>query len=416
MPARPRPAVAKYYLFQVTNSVGFIWPIFTLFLLYNDLTFTQIGTLSALSAVLVVAFEIPTGYLSDRIGHRNTLALGMGAMALSLAGFVVASTFLAFVLLYVVWAGAMALRHGTADAWLYEMLRARTDEHTFTRVRGRGGAVYQLSSAVTMIAGGLLYVLHPTYPFVASALLNGLGVVVVLGMPAVEAETEHVGVTEILGVLRGRFTRPSLRVFVPFVALFFAVVTTADTYIQPITVAVFESLSVEAVPILTQAPAVPEEASLGFVYAGFALVAAVASYNAEAIRDRVGLRRALLGVPLVTALLLLVPLALPALAIGAFFVMKGAMALSKPLVNQYLNDRIGTASRATVLSAAQVSYAAVRAPLKPLVGGLADLTTPIGAVATLGAGFLVAGGLLIGLATPVVERSQRGTEQTAGNA
>jgi hypothetical protein len=96
--------------------------------------------------------------------------------------------------------------------------------------------------------------------------------------------------------------------------------------------------------------------------------------------------------------------------------MKGAMALSKPLVNQYLNDRIGTASRATVLSAAQVSYAAVRAPLKPLVGGLADLTTPIGAVATLGAGFLVAGGLLIALATPVVERSQTGADQTAGNA
>jgi len=47
------------------------------------------------------------------------------------------------------------------------MLRERLDGATFTRIRGRGGAVYQLGSAVTMIAGGLLYVLHPTYPFVA---------------------------------------------------------------------------------------------------------------------------------------------------------------------------------------------------------------------------------------------------------
>ena len=57
-----RWAVLSYYLFRVTDSVGFIWPVFTLFLLWNDLTFTQIGTLSAISAVLVVVFEVPTGY------------------------------------------------------------------------------------------------------------------------------------------------------------------------------------------------------------------------------------------------------------------------------------------------------------------------------------------------------------------
>jgi len=414
-----RSAVLSYYLFRVSDSVGFIWPVFTLFLLWNDLTFTQIGTLSAISAVLVVVFEVPTGYLADRIGHRNTLAIGMGATAMSIAGFVAASTFRHFVVLYVIWALANALRHGAADAWLYEMLRERLDGDAFTRVRGRGGAVYQVVTAVTMIVGGLLYAVNPTYPFAASAVLSGLGVGVVLLMPQTAADADQPGVTDAVTTLRERFTRPSLRAFVPFIALFFAMVTTADTYIQPITVDVIERLSAALAPVAEDAVGadgsslgIPEEATLGFVYAGFALAGGVASYNAERIRGWLGLRRALLAVPLVTAAALVFPLAVPLLAVPAFFLMRAATDLSKPLVNQYLNDRTGSASRATVLSAAQMSYAVVRAPLKPLVGVIADLTTPIGAVAALGGGFLLVGGAIVLIARSVVADAPAGAGES----
>jgi MFS family permease len=457
-----RSAVLSYYLFRVTDSVGFIWPVFTLFLLWNDLTFTQIGTLSAISAVLVVVFEVPTGYLADRIGHRNTLAIGMGATATSIAGFVAASTFRQFVALYVIWALANALRHGAADAWLYEMLRERLDSDAFTRVRGRGGAVYQVVTAVTMIVGGLLYAVHPTYPFAASAVLSGLGVGAILLMPQTDADADQPGVTDALTTLREQFTRPSLRAFVPFIALFFAMVTTADTYIQPITVDVIERLSAALAPVAEDAVgrdgsslilvavillltslcylrrqtlsawilnssfhvltatsiSVPEEATLGFVYAGFALAGGIASYNAERIRGWLGLRRALLAVPLVTAAALVFPLAVPLLAVPAFFLMRAATDLSKPLVNQYLNDRAGSASRATVLSAAQMSYAVVRAPLKPLVGVIADTTSPFGAIAALGGGFLIVGLSIVVVAQSVIADGpaveSTGVEESAG--
>ncbi|MFT4884122.1 MAG: MFS family permease [Natronomonas sp.] len=402
---RPRPAVFKYYLYQAADSVGFIWPIFTLFLLWNDLSYTQIGTLSAISAVLVVVFEMPTGYVADRLGRRNALSLGMAAMALSTAGFVVAETFPAFVGLYVLWALSMALQHGTADAWLYATLKERTDAESFTRIRGRGGAVHQLVSVVTMISGGFLYVAHPTYPFAASAVLNGVGAVVVLTMPQnadVEDPETTVGVREAAAIIRSQLSKPSLRAFLPYVALFFGIVSVADTYIQPITVGVLESLVVpSALAPARVGVAIPEEATLGFMYAGFALVAAVASYHAETIRARFGLRRALLVLPVLTAVLFLAPLAVSLLAIPVFFVMKGAGDLSKPLVNQYLNDRTDDAGRATVLSVASMAYAVVRAPLKPLAGFVADLTTPITTVGALGVGFLVVAGVVFLVATPI---------------
>ncbi|SDJ57367.1 Predicted arabinose efflux permease, MFS family [Halovenus aranensis] len=395
-------AILKYYLYRLSDSVGFIWPVFTLFLLWNDLSYTQIGTLSAVSAVLVVVFELPTGYIADRIGRRNTLATGMAAMSLSLAGFVVADTFRAFVALYIVWSLSMALHHGTDDAWLYATLRTTADEEAFTRVKGRGGAVSQLGSAVTMIAGGFLYVAHPVYPFVASALLNACGVVVVLSMPRNSQFDGKTASTtrprQSLRILRTQFLRPPLRSFVSFVALFFGVVAAADSYIQPIVVDVFAGLSVGGPASMT---AMPEEATLGFVYAGFAVVAATASYHADTVGDWVGEHVALASVPTVVAGVLVFPALVPAAALPVFFVMKGGEALAKPLVGQYLNDRAAETERATVLSAASMSYAVVRAPLKPLAGVVADVSTPITAVAALGVTFVASAGLLFVITTPV---------------
>ncbi|ELZ12276.1 putative sugar transporter [Halovivax asiaticus JCM 14624] len=69
-------------------------------------------------------------------------------------------------------------------------------------------------------------------------------------------------------------------------------------------------------------------------------------------------------------------------------------ALSKPLVTQYVNDHAETATRATVLSATSMAFAVVRAPLKPVAGIVADVTSPIATVALLGVGLLGAVGVV----------------------
>lgn len=410
----PRATILKYYGYQAADSVGFIWPVFTLFLLWNDLTFAQIGLLSAVSAILVVVLEVPTGYLADRIGRRNALALGMAAMTASIVGFVFASSFVEFAVLYALWSLSISLQSGTADAWLYDTLSEVLRDGEFTRVRGRGGAVYQWASAVTMVLGGFLYVVHPTYPFVASAVLNATGIAIVVTMPrnvqfrgdgaaeSSEGADDRIGPIRSLGIVRTELARPPLRTFVAYVALFFAITQAADEYIQPITTTVLE----ETLASTSLAGAIPEEATLGFLYAVFAIVAAFASYHAETVRDALGLRRALLWLPVAVAVCFLLPLTLPLLAIPVFVAMRGAGALSKPLVNQYINDATGSIGRATVLSAASMAYALVRAPLMPLAGIAADLTTPLTTVAGLGGTFLLVAAALFAVATPVPDAAK----------
>ena len=85
----PGPLVAKYYAYRATATFGFFWPIFTVFLLSRDLNYTQIALLGSLSAGVGVLGELPTGYVGDRVGRRNSLLLGAVARADSVYGLAV---------------------------------------------------------------------------------------------------------------------------------------------------------------------------------------------------------------------------------------------------------------------------------------------------------------------------------------
>ena len=74
----------------------------------------------------------------------------------------------------------------------------------------------------------------------------------------------------------------------------------------------------------------------------------------------------------------------------SFFFIKSADALLLPLVNGYVNDHVGTAGRATTLSAMSMLFTVTKIPLLTAAGALADNTDIFVAVAGLGAFFVVA--------------------------
>ncbi|MFC4553026.1 MULTISPECIES: MFS transporter [Halorussus] len=409
----PSSTIAKYYCYQATVSFGFFSPIFTLFLLDRGLDYTAISTLSMLYAVVTVVGEVPTGYVGDRIGRRNSLLASSAFMTLSILGFVVVESFLGLAVLYVLWALMMVFKSGTGDAWLYDTLEAELDGDRFARVRGRGGSVNRAVTVVAMLAGGVLYSVDHALPFLASGVLNGAGVVVLLTLPenrqyvggnaesdGNDGSDESFTVFDALPVIRRRFSRPPLRSFVAYAALFFGVATVANMYVQPVT---------------TRSLGFPE-ASLGVLYAAFTAVAAVASYCAGPVGDRFGVRGTLLVAPVLLGLFLLAPLAWPLLAFPAFFAVRGSNALLAPLVSQYVNDRVESVGRATVLSAASMAYALAKLPFYLLAGTVADAISPLVAVGVLGAA------LVVGVAAVRVVSSSFGAsgadvgDDTAGDA
>jgi MFS family permease len=405
-PVSDRGLVRRYYLYRATLSLGFITPVFTLFLL-RTLSFTQVGALSAIVSVLSVVGEVPTGYVGDRLGRRASLLLSVVFTVASLAGFVVASGFLWYAFLYALWALAMTFRSGSIDAWLYDVLDERLDADSFSHVRGRGDAVQRWTAAVSMVAGGLLYGLDPTYPFVAAVAFNSLGIVVLLSLPKNHQYADRgdddgrLGPREGFAVVRNHLTKPPLRSLVLYVTLFYAVVGVSGTYVQPMAV---ETLAPSAADLGLAVPAEGALAAarageagpaialgLGVLYAVLTAVSSAGGYYAGAIEDRLGVRHAIVAATVLTAVVLLLPAAAALLAIPAIAAIRTGRPLLQPIANGYINDHAEEVGRATLLSAVSMLYMTFRTPLALGAGAVADATAATTTVAALGGFFLVVG-------------------------
>jgi MFS family permease len=371
---RPPTIILKYYLYRVTLSYGFFTPIFTLFLLQRGLSFTQIASLSIIYSLVTIGGEIPTGYIGDRIGRRTSLILGSFFMTLSISGFALTHSYLGFVILYIFWSLSLAFRSGSGDAWLYETLQQEIGEEHFARIRGRGSSVNMGFTTLTILVGGFLFSIDPRFPFVASAVLNGASIFVLLSLPKnpqYEEEAkddETFTILDALPILRKQLTTPPLRSFVVYIALFFGVIQVVNIYIQPI------SVNILGIPVRF----------LGILYAGFTAASAIVSYYAGTVKEVFGIKWSVLLFPPILGGLLVLPVFAPLLALPVFFANKVARPLMRPIVNQYINDHAASIGRATILSAASMVYALFRLPFYVVGGVVADMYTPIIAIAILG--------------------------------
>jgi MFS family permease len=423
-------AVWRYYLYRATSHVGFQYPIYILFLQANGLTFTAIGAIASIQSLVVIAGEVPTGYIGDRIGRRNSLVIASILFLVSGASYLVATDFIGFTFTFVALSFGQTFVSGSGSAWLYDTLDEHGLEDEFTHISGRAGAISSGAQTIAMVTGGVLYVVDPYYPFIAAVVLNSLNVVSALSLPKntlyadrtaetgssatetdspskagngddAENETddadERLSVLEALPIIREQLSQPALRSFIVYMALFGGALLTADIYVQPIAQ---EALRTSLGPLLDEW-GVPEAATLGVLYAAFTGVSAIASDYAGDIEDRFGIRRVLLLVPVAMAAIYLLPVVVPLLAFPMFFVMRGGFSVVFPISGRYLNDRIESVGRATVLSAVAMLRAVAGVPFRVGSGVVADYASPLIAVAALGVVFLVGTAALLLWVPPI---------------
>lgn len=384
--ATDNSVVRRYYLFRATNAAGFYLPISVLYLTDQGFGLAFVALVQSTFSFAMLAAEIPSGYLGDRIGRRASLAVGNLLRAAGMAGYAFVDTPLGFVAMQAVWATGWAFRSGTGDAWLYELLARTCDDDEFAHIKGRGSTVLLLTSAVTAIAGGALYGVAPELPFVLSATLALSGIPVLYTFPSVQIEEEPdvFTVGEAVRMLRVQASRESVRWLVAYVALFYGVFGLARMVEQP-------ALDALGLPV----------AGLGVVFAAFKLVSAGAASTAGWFEARLGARGVFgLLVP-VFAVAFAVAALFPAFLVPTFFLYRSVRSVVQPIQNQYLNDRLADVGRATVLSGVSMVLSLSSGLLKLATGGIADRLGPLAFLPRIGAVVVVVASVLWFLTRPV---------------
>ena len=346
----PDRLIPRYYAYRATNSAGLYLPIAVYFLVDRGYDNGFVLFSYAVFSLASVAAEIPTGYLGDLVGRRGSLALGSLLRFAALGTYPFVETKLAILAIHGVWATGRTFRSGTVDAWLYETLKARFDESEYARIEGRGSTVLLVTSAAGAIAGALLYTVDPAYPFLANAGLALLGLPILFTFPAVAtgaSDDEVFTVREAVRTLRLQAGRPAIRWLVVYAAIFQATFSVTRSLEQP-------ALNAVGIPV----------AGLGVLYAAFKLVSAGAASTAGWFEEALGARGVFaLLVPLYAvayAALAVVPLAI----VPLLFVNRSRRPVTRPVRNQYLNDRLADVGRATVLSGAAMVLSTAAAVAK----------------------------------------------------
>ena len=395
-----RGSIIKYYLYKSTKAVEFYRPIMYLFFLAQGLNFTQIAILEAIYNLTTLVGEIPTGYIGDRVGRRNSLLIGTVLIAVTLLGIGLSESFFALAALYVCWSAGYNFRSGSEDAWLYDTLTDDLSEDEFAHVRGRGESAALAVGAGAAIVGGYLGSIDLSYPWFVAAAVTGFGAVVLLTLDEPETykktDTDELSFRRTVGIVKEALSERNLRAFILYYYVLYAAVTyLVFVFLQPIFQTVVVDLGVSPEQV---------ESLLGWFYAAYSLVGAVLSYYTGAIKDFIGIQTWFIILPFIVGAALVGMYFVPILALPTFLVARGLSDVTRSFAGQYVNNQIETLGRATVLSAmAMVSGLAV-IPFQLGSGVLSDYVSPLFALAVGGVVLIVGSGVILSWEPPITEQ------------
>jgi MFS family permease len=352
-----------FYAYRLLSAGYLFVPAQVAFYLQHGLTWTEIFVLNSVFNAILIAFEVPTGALADRIGRRHAMVVGAFAMALAFLLYALSSTFPAFVVAESVFALGMTLTSGPDSAYLYDLLRGAGQETRYTQYEGVASSFKHIGMTLAFAIGGFLGQARTSLPYYVAAGVCALGAVVAscLGeAKAVHAMREQRWggyVPHIFRALRLSLGGGRLRYAILYSSLVFVLLRVSLWLYQPYLAGAGLDLRMT-----------------GLVFAALYLMAALCSRYIDPIRRRLPNGSIYWALPAVLGGSYLVLGRFVALwGIVFLFAQKAVDGLYSPLTKEMLNREIADSSqRATVLSVESMTRRLAFGLFAPACGLLFD--------------------------------------------
>ncbi|MXX47446.1 MAG: MFS transporter [Chloroflexi bacterium] len=417
--------IPVYYLFYGVSGFLIWMPIWVIYLQdFRGMSLTQIGAIESIFWITVVTAEVPTGAVADRWGRRISLALGGALFCLGSVVFAFSSTFVVLLAAYVTIAVAMTMYSGAGHALVYDTLRQLGRTSEYEKHIGRSEALAFGSMLVATLLGGPLVALvgySATILLGAVAMAASCAVALFLrepprseaafstSPPSQTSQTSQNGVVaaEATPGVFGNMLGGALVVWRSKLLLWYILFA---TLISGVILAVTDFLLQPFVLHHGVDPASGVDS--GIAYSGLLMspVAGmvVGSLLAAWLASRLGERRSLVVPLFAAALVILAPTLWDSLwVVGAIGVLAAIRGMTRPIATGYINRRIPSDQRATVLSMFELSAALILAIILPQIGTVADAVNFQASFGLLLVILVGAGGLFA-----VIWRMLHGREQT----
>lgn len=171
----------KLYTIKLSKWFMVYMPIVVLFMESNGLDLRAVMTINGIYSIAVAAFEVPSGYFSDRLGRKQSLLIGTSLILLQFLVFSFSFSFWTLALGAVIGGLGASFVSGTDSALLYDTLQALDRKGDYIKWEGRTYALGTFSEAVAAIIGGALAFYYGLrMPIYVQVGISGLGIIAAL--------------------------------------------------------------------------------------------------------------------------------------------------------------------------------------------------------------------------------------------
>jgi len=378
-----------FYLFRLLSTSYLFVPISVFFALSRGLSLADVGILKAVYAAVVIAAQVPTGALADRLGRRRAMMAGALAMMAACGVFAMAHRFELFAVGEALAALSMTLCSGADSAYLYDLLQDNALGHEYPRREGTASAFHLVGSTLAFSAGGVLGSRDLVLPYLVTAGVAACAFLAALFMregrhARAEVPSARETVEQMIASFRLVGGRPRLLWAIAYSAVVFALLRSTE-YIYP--------------PYLASAGF--GIAATGHIFAASYLIAATVAHRTHRLRERFRETVLLGGLLAVLAVTFLVMgWTVGIVGVVVLFAQAAANGLYSPLVKPLINQEIDDSRRrATVLSVDSMVRRGAFLLMSPLIGWRMEQAGASAGLFLCGLAALVGLGLLL-LARP----------------
>lgn len=350
------------YVYNFLLQLNITSAIWVLYLGFKGMSLIEIGILESIYHITGVLFELPTGVIADLYGKKFSVVTGRIISVISCILMITLNSFWGFALAFVLSAASMNLNSGAGEALVYDSLKSLGEEEKYKKIWGNLAFTMSLAQGMAVLLGGILADIKFLYAYVFGTVIQIAALMAAYNFnepPINKDYEENQQGNPILSQIMISVTVLRMRKVVLYLILFSSLIGSLQTTVFFYSQKYFSDMSYS-------------KTAIAIICALSSFIEAISSKYAYKLENLLKLKGTLIGISLINIFSLMGLAFIKDLSVVFFLLTSITGGLAFTIFSDYINSRIPSEYRATILSFDSLCFSAFMISVFPIFGILAE--------------------------------------------